>query len=87
MPGVEDVDVTIRHGAERSSVVAWEQRHNVTLPSMLKQLYSATDGFSLTWNYSTSGKSHIYVYKTKYFYEIPNVKRFHRIFQLILKTT
>ncbi|XP_042241519.1 tubulin polyglutamylase complex subunit 2-like [Homarus americanus] len=54
--GVQDVSVVVRGGVERSAVVAWEQRHNVVLPVSLRALYTATDGFKLTWNYATAGK-------------------------------
>nr|XP_045611877.1 tubulin polyglutamylase complex subunit 2-like [Procambarus clarkii] len=54
--GVQDVSVVVRGGVERASVVAWEQRHNVALPAALRALYTATDGFKLTWNYATAGK-------------------------------
>ncbi|KAK8392997.1 hypothetical protein O3P69_013203 [Scylla paramamosain] len=54
--GVQDVSVTSRGGVERAVVLAWEQRHNVVMPGALRSLYMATDGFKLTWNYSTAGK-------------------------------
>lgn len=53
--GVQDVSVTSRGGVERAAVLAWEQRHNVVMPQALRSLYMATDGFKLTWNYSTAG--------------------------------
>lgn len=53
--GVQDVSVASRAGVERSVVLAWEQRHNVVMPAALRSLYMATDGFKLTWNYSTAG--------------------------------
>ncbi|XP_050727122.1 tubulin polyglutamylase complex subunit 2-like isoform X2 [Eriocheir sinensis] len=54
--GVQDVSVASRAGVERAVVLAWEQRHNVVMPAALRSLYMATDGFKLTWNYSTAGK-------------------------------
>ncbi|XP_045110386.1 tubulin polyglutamylase complex subunit 2-like isoform X2 [Portunus trituberculatus] len=54
--GVQDVSVASRGGVERAVVLAWEQRHNVVMPGALRSLYMATDGFKLTWNYSTAGK-------------------------------
>ncbi|XP_064090081.1 tubulin polyglutamylase complex subunit 2-like [Macrobrachium nipponense] len=54
--GVQDVSVVVRGGVERAAVVAWEQRHNVVLPATLRALFTATDGFKLTWNYATAGK-------------------------------
>ncbi|XP_063602311.1 tubulin polyglutamylase complex subunit 2-like [Penaeus indicus] len=54
--GVQDVCVVVRGGVDRAAVVAWEQRHNVVLPATLRALYTATDGFKLTWNYATAGK-------------------------------
>lgn len=53
--GVQDVSVAARAGVERAVVLAWEQRHNVIMPQALRSLYMATDGFKLTWNYSTAG--------------------------------
>lgn len=53
--GVQDVSVASRAGVERAVVLAWEQRHNVVMPQALRSLYMATDGFKLTWNYSTAG--------------------------------
>lgn len=53
--GVQDVSVASRAGVERAVVLAWEQRHNVVMPAALRSLYMATDGFKLTWNYSTAG--------------------------------
>lgn len=53
--GVQDVSVASRTGVERAVVLAWEQRHNVVMPAALRSLYMATDGFKLTWNYSTAG--------------------------------
>ncbi|CAL4080891.1 unnamed protein product, partial [Meganyctiphanes norvegica] len=56
VPSVQDVQVSVKTGCERGSVANWEQRHNVTLPPTLRSLYTATDGFKLTWNYALAGK-------------------------------
>ncbi|KAL7632536.1 UNVERIFIED_CONTAM: hypothetical protein RMT77_017153 [Armadillidium vulgare] len=57
IPGVTDVTVGLRQGAEKATISAWEQRHGVNLPLGLKQLYLTTDGFSLTWNFVVGGKT------------------------------
>lgn len=55
LAGIKDVSVSLRPGAEKTTIAAWEQRHGVILPSGLKQLYLTSDGFSLTWNYVIGG--------------------------------
>ncbi|KAF2369066.1 hypothetical protein FHG87_000164 [Trinorchestia longiramus] len=59
IPGVQGVSVVVRPGVERGAISTWEQRQGVQLPQALRALYTASDGFMLTWNYSTAGETNI----------------------------
>lgn len=48
--GVCKADLDPRRPADRSAVLAWEQRNTCFLPEDLKSFYLTSDGFQLTWS-------------------------------------
>ncbi|KAG5675270.1 hypothetical protein PVAND_005184 [Polypedilum vanderplanki] len=63
---INSINYDKRNPTERTSISAWETRHNVSLPSDMKAFYLCTDGFCLFWSYEYTatdnkrvGKIHI----------------------------
>ncbi|ELU13486.1 hypothetical protein CAPTEDRAFT_228643 [Capitella teleta] len=48
--GVCDVKLSERQATDRSSLVAWEQKHSCALPDDLRSFYLTSNGMFLKWN-------------------------------------
>lgn len=55
-PCVRNVQLERRGGCDRSVLSTWEQKHCCLLTEDLRNFYTATDGFLMTWSLEISGE-------------------------------
>lgn len=59
-PRISNVVVERKETCDRVAISNWEQKHSVALPDDLRNFYTSTDGFQLTWHYKYSGLRFLY---------------------------
>lgn len=61
-PCVKNVQLERRGACDRAALSTWEQKHCCLLTEDLRNFYTSTDGFLLTWSLEISGFFYLFVY-------------------------
>lgn len=54
-PCVKKIELERKNACDRSLISAWEQKHCCLLTEDLRNFYTSTDGFVLTWSLEIAG--------------------------------